>query len=811
MAAKSRRAAASSTRSGKRADRTRSAAGTRTARRPPARRASGGAAAATAAATTAMKLTEGESGRAATIVYIHGIGNKPIESILKCQWDHALFGYDLGARSRLAYWVNREYYPSPSVANCATGDLTDVEQAPTGRALTVQQHLDETPIEEEVASLTDDPTQQKILLDILQQVDDHEVPPTVPGPVAAGLSGLILPLPGPLRRWITRKLTRAFARDVNDFLFVAERRELMRRSLRERLESGGGPFVVIAHSQGSMIAYDVLSQMPDLDVPLFVTIGSPLGIREVQDELKRVHKVKKLGVPACVARWLNVADAWDPVAADKKLSNDYEPKGAIHDEKVRNLDSPRHPHSGSGYLRTDIVRHAVREAVRFDLFQPVAPFVIARNLVRQLENAPREAHHPVLIELMDPFESQRSLAALREELIAGIRAQAGRSDDDLRLQVMRRYIAADLTRSEAETLASTFGMKGLTIKRIWRNETKYALLETSINAVHAGAAHVGYRAYGNGVHWAVLDSGINRAHPHFARFQNVAAEVDCTGRAVVEGTATDQNGHGTHVAGIIAGSYTFAAAGDAPERTVSGVAPQAKLHVYKVLDAEGRGEDAWIIKALDHIAGINDRAGRLVIHGVNLSLGGPFDQSTYGCGHTPLCDELRRLWRQGVLVVLAAGNEGFAVLRTLDGEIDANIDLSIADPANLQEAIAVGSVHKSNPHTYGVSYFSSRGPTADGRQKPDVVAPGERILSCRHRVTAGAATPERLYLEMSGTSMAAPHVSGVLAAFLSVRKEFAGETDRVKDLLVRNCTDLGRDPFQQGAGVPNLVKMLLSV
>ena len=68
--------------------------------------------------------------------------------------------------------------------------------------------------------------------------------------------------------------------------------------------------------------------------------------------------------------------------------------------------------------------------------------------------------------------------------------------------------------------------------------------------------------------------------------------------------------------------------------------------------------------------------------------------------------------------------------KALDGDIDANMDLSIGDPANLDEAIAVGSVNKTNPHTYGISYFSSRGPTADGRQKPDLVAPGERILSC---------------------------------------------------------------------------------
>jgi subtilisin family serine protease len=376
---------------------------------------------------------------------------------------------------------------------------------------------------------------------------------------------------------------------------------------------------------------------------------------------------------------------------------------------------------------------------------------------------------------------------------------------------MKRYVAVNLTRRETETLASRFGMQGLMVKRIWRNEVKRALLETSINAIHANAAHAGYRAHGRGVSWAVLDSGVNPAHPHFAIHRNIAAQVNCTGRGVSEGAAPDNNGHGTHVAGIIAGIRTFDASAAHPARVISGVAPETKLHVYKVLDDEGSGEDAWIIKALDHIADTNDRAGTLVIHGVNLSLGGPFDQSTYGCGHTPLCDELRRLWRQGVLVVIAAGNEGFAVLRTLDGDIDANIDLSIGDPANLHDAIAVGSVHKDNPHTYGVSYFSSRGPTADGRQKPDVVAPGERILSCRHRMPRSPSGVADEYIEMSGTSMAAPHVSGALAAFLSVRREFIGETDRVKNHLLKNCTDLGRDPFQQGAGVPNLVKMLVNI
>jgi subtilisin family serine protease len=266
------------------------------------------------------------------------------------------------------------------------------------------------------------------------------------------------------------------------------------------------------------------------------------------------------------------------------------------------------------------------------------------------------------------------------------------------------------------------------------------------------------------------------------------------------------------VAGIIAGAFKFP-----PQHrglaSLSAIAPQAKLHIYKVLDDEGQGDDAWIIKAIDHIASINEKAGGPEIAGVNLSLGGEFEQGVFGCGHTPLCDELRRLWRQGVVVVLAAGNEGFRRLMSSEGEFGANMASSIGDPANLEEAIAVGAVHKEKPHTYGVSHFSSRGPTADGRSKPDCVAPGEQILSCRHdprKPKAGEALKTSdLYYKLDGTSMAAPHVSGLIACFLSLRREFIGQPDNVKRILLDNCTDLGRDRAMQGAGMPNLIKMLV--
>jgi len=188
---------------------------------------------------------------------------------------------------------------------------------------------------------------------------------------------------------------------------------------------------------------------------------------------------------------------------------------------------------------------------------------------------------------------------------------------------------------------------------------------------------------------------------------------------------------------------------------------------------------------------------------VNLSLGGPFDEETYGCGFSPICQELRRLWRQGVVVCVACGNEGAIVVPTSDGQFDLKTSISVGDPANLEDCIAVGSVNADRPHLYGVSYFSSRGPTADGRAKPDVVAPGESIFSCNSRWQGG-----RHYIDMSGTSMACPHVSGLIAGFLSVRREFIGRPDEVKRLLMDSCTDIGRDRYHQGRGIPNLLRML---
>jgi len=763
-----------------------------------------------------MLKTEGAAPEVATIVYVHGIGNKPVASVLKCQWDTALFSAAMGDRTRLAYWVNRDRYPTPESGTCASKDVPHEENAGLGlRALGEAEFQSEQVLDKQ---------QQVAMAALEKRMRDRVSAERPTGPRAK-----ILPLPEGMRRWVTRQITERFLKDVRDFLFDANQRNIMERTLIDRLDVGGGPFIVIGHSQGSMIAYNVLRQLQkeQCDVRLFVTIGSPLGIQEVQDVLKTLQPGRPLAVPDCVDRWFNVAERLDPVALDADISDDYAPNnlGVKVDNKVGSQINPEwqsNPHSGTGYLSIDEVRKAVRETAGPAFSNLVGRNILMKDLVVDMEDGSREQRHPTLIQLVTDDASDGANVSLDEsreqleKLIMEVLDSTNATTEMARIQRMRRFISADLTRSEIEKLRSLCGE--FKIERVWRNATKRALIHQSTHTVQAKPANLGYGARGQEITWAVLDTGIAAGHPHFAKYKNVAAQWDCTihgdPKRINPGDAgfdnLDGHGHGTHVSAIIAGGMTLRDK-DEKEIDLHGLAPEAKLYGFKVLKNNGNGEDAYIIKALDIIADLNDKAGKLVIQGVNLSLGGSFDPSVFGCGHTPLCQELRRLWRQGVLVCLAAGNEGYVMLNSEDGVIPANMDLSIGDPANLDEAIAVGSIHKTNPHTYGVSYFSSRGPTADGRMKPDLVAPGENILSASHKFPKGKPISAKdYYVEMSGTSMATPHVSGLLAAFLSTRKEFIGYPDRVKDLLLGHCTDLDRDPYIQGKGMPNLVKMLMN-
>jgi subtilisin family serine protease len=409
--------------------------------------------------------------------------------------------------------------------------------------------------------------------------------------------------------------------------------------------------------------------------------------------------------------------------------------------------------------------------------------------------------------------------------------------------VIRELARLDSERGAMSAAAATDeAPPGRAIHRIWPDFPVERFTIKSISTVKADAARIAFSALGDDIVWAVVDSGIQGSHPHFTRHCNLAlkqplAHLDFTGN---EQPLEDAFGHGTHVAGIIAGEFRASPDGAPPaerrfirayerqrdERgevtyqpveaeSISGMAPKCKLLSLKVLDDNGDGEASSLITAIEYIQRLNDYGRRIRVHGVNMSVGYSFEPEWFACGQSPLCVEVDRLARTGVVVVVAAGNTGYGWQQSeARGAVSAGLDLTINDPGNAELAITVGSTHRDSPHVYGVSYFSSKGPTGDGRIKPDLVAPGEKIISCaagKKRAAAGEKVGDVDYLEDSGTSMAAPHVSGVIAAFLSARREFIGQSEDVKQIFLSSATDLKRDRHFQGHGLVDLLRAMQSV
>ena len=263
--------------------------------------------------------------------------------------------------------------------------------------------------------------------------------------------------------------------------------------------------------------------------------------------------------------------------------------------------------------------------------------------------------------------------------------------------------------------------------------------------------------------------------------------------------------HGTHVAGILAANWPEATDTTPMREPILGVCPDLELYDLRVLpdNPDDQADEFTVIAALQFVRHMNAHKDLMVVHGVNLSLSVPHDVANYACGRTPVCEECERVVAAGVVVVTAAGNRGFnKSAEATDGAIGDYRYISITDPGNADGVITVGSTHRMMPHNYGVSYFSSRGPTGDGRTKPDLVAPGERIESCSLNG----------YVEtMDGTSMAAPHVSGAAALLMSRHRELIGQPRRIKDILCKTATDLGRERRFQGAGMVDVLRALQSV
>lgn len=303
-----------------------------------------------------------------------------------------------------------------------------------------------------------------------------------------------------------------------------------------------------------------------------------------------------------------------------------------------------------------------------------------------------------------------------------------------------------------------------------KNDVIVKLLKDSVPLIGAPQVWKDHGATGRGVTVAVLDDGAFEQHPDLDG--KVRASYDA-GLASRPGFGTSpasapivpagDDGHATHVAGIIVGPGTQS------NGRYRGVAPDAQFVDVKVFAGPDQTNSDIVLRGLDWVLSNAARDGTRV---ASMSLGGrPSD------GRDALSRAVNVAVDKGMIVVAAAGNAG------PDPQ-------TVASPGAADKAITVGAVDKQRR----IASYSSRGPTLDGRLKPDIVAPGSAIVSTippSSTTVAGAATgkADAFYGSLSGTSMAAPHVSGVVALMLQVNPSLS--PTEVKQILVATAQDLG--------------------
>ncbi|MHB0878026.1 MAG: S8 family serine peptidase, partial [Anaerolineae bacterium] len=318
------------------------------------------------------------------------------------------------------------------------------------------------------------------------------------------------------------------------------------------------------------------------------------------------------------------------------------------------------------------------------------------------------------------------------------------------------------------------------VERVWLDFRVRASLDRSGAAIALPQAWQSGLT-GKGVSIAIVDTGIDPDHPDFDDRVTVARNCmkgpTLTRPSASEATdrsAADGNGHGTHVAGIAAGS------GTASEGLYRGVAPGATLLIAKVLDDDGSGDASDVIAGLEWAY---SKGAQIAC----LSLGG----NDTGDGTDALsvaCDEFVE---RGMILCVAAGNAGPAAY-------------TVGPPACARQVLAIGAVDATHQAdgTVPVASFSSRGPTSDRRNKPDLVFPGVAIASCR---AAGGGMGDPVsdfpdyYVRASGTSMAAPFAAGACALLLEAVPE--ATPNQIRKALCESAAGLGEDANTQGAGL----------
>jgi serine protease AprX len=408
--------------------------------------------------------------------------------------------------------------------------------------------------------------------------------------------------------------------------------------------------------------------------------------------------------------------------------------------------------------------------------------------------------------VLDPLLQQRLNATGHSRVIVGARnaadvstlaalvAQAGGIPG--RTLALIDGIAAEIPNASIALLAANPIVRRLAVDRLIAGADDYT--NATIGAT-AAREQFGYRGDGIGV--AVIDSGITGWHDDLMRdgapgSQRVDQFVD-----LVNGRTApyDDYGHGTHVAGIIAGNGYDSGGARA------GVAPASHLVVLKVLDAAGRGRISDVIAAFDHVV---QHQQEFNIRVVNLSVAATVTES-YTTDFLTLA--ARRVVERGIVVVAAAGNAG----RRSDGRTQYG---SITAPGNSPWVLTVGASSHMGTIDRGddtIATFSSRGPTAvDRAAKPDLVAPGVGIVSLSdpgstmyttkspYLIDGTADTTYRPYLSLSGTSQAAPVVAGTIALMLQANPSLP--PNAVKAILQYTAeARAGSDEMSRGAGFLN--------
>jgi serine protease AprX len=355
----------------------------------------------------------------------------------------------------------------------------------------------------------------------------------------------------------------------------------------------------------------------------------------------------------------------------------------------------------------------------------------------------------------------RIIVQADDEGLRGVRSRASRR---LRRE-LRGAIAVEVTQDELAAMTRNGALQHLSgdlevradmavtnkataAERVW---------ETSSGGLLGLFSKPGYT--GAGITVAVVDSGIAS---HSAIGDRVVARVNFV--STEPGVTGDPFGHGTHVAGTIAGSGS--AASRVTRSYNGGSAPAVRLVDVRVLGAEGRGLTSDVIAGIDWIVANKSRFGVRVI---NLSLGHPVAESA---STDPLCRAVERAVRAGLIVVASAGNFGV----TSTGQLVLG---GVTSPGNSPYAITVGAIDTKGTADRSddrVASFSSRGPTAfDFSVKPDVVAPGARVVSLEafdstisrtYPSWHVAGSSRNAYMRLSGTSMSTAVVSGGVALLL---------------------------------------------